>query len=115
MGTMRPTMRSSHVCLTGSSPRCPVRCRKPHVDHFLACLDRLCVTDPSRVAHVGDSLHHDVAGANAAAIPSIFVTSGIHASEFDWTFGQLPPDLELEHLFAREGLRPTHVVASFQF
>ena len=31
------------------------------------------------VAHVGDSLHHDVVGANAAGIDSIFVLGGIHA------------------------------------
>ena len=33
------------------------------------------------VAHVGDSLHHDVVGANAAGIDSIFVLGGIHAKE----------------------------------
>ncbi|KAL7528873.1 hypothetical protein ACHAXR_002682 [Thalassiosira sp. AJA248-18] len=33
------------------------------------------------VLHVGDSLEHDVAGANAAGIDSVFVLGGIHARE----------------------------------
>ena len=34
-----------------------------------------------RIAHVGDSLHHDVAGANSAGIDSIFIMGGIHSDE----------------------------------
>jgi ribonucleotide monophosphatase NagD (HAD superfamily) len=33
------------------------------------------------VAHVGDSLEHDIVGANAAGIDSIFVIGGIHAKD----------------------------------
>jgi len=78
---------------------------KPNPRHFHACLDNLGVTwdnsnnndnnasnngntnaasksnIPGVVAHVGDSLEHDVAGANAAGIDSIFVLGGIHAKE----------------------------------
>ena len=39
---------------------------KPYQPGFAACLSLLpSGTDPSRVLHVGDSLEHDVAGANA--------------------------------------------------
>ena len=60
---------------------------KPNPRHFHSCLDNLGMKSfdvDSKiygVAHVGDSLHHDVVGANAAGIDSIFVLGGIHAKE----------------------------------
>lgn len=65
---------------------------KPNPRHFLACLDNLKIPYDTQqqqqqqqsilgVAHVGDSLEHDVVGANAAGIDSIFVLGGIHAEE----------------------------------
>jgi len=42
---------------------------------------------PERILAVGDSLAHDVRGANAAGIAAAFVTDGIHREAF-------PPDLE---------------------
>lgn len=83
---------------------------KPNPRHFHACLENLGVVTrddnnnnnnvnngntnnnaaastksniPGVVtaAHVGDSLEHDIAGANAAGIDSIFVLGGIHAEE----------------------------------
>lgn len=46
---------------------------KPREEHFYACLRELNL-DANRVAHVGDSLHHDIAGANAAGISNVFIT-----------------------------------------
>jgi ribonucleotide monophosphatase NagD (HAD superfamily) len=91
---------------------------KPDVEHFDACIRKLNIPK-HRVAHVGDSLHHDIAGANAANIPSIFVTSGIHASQlFDTTspsFGEMPDHQSLYKLFNDEGsIYPTHVVPAFR-
>jgi len=51
---------------------------KPHPAAFEAALASLGVP-PSRVLHVGDSLLHDVAGARAAGVDSLFVAGGIHA------------------------------------
>jgi ribonucleotide monophosphatase NagD (HAD superfamily) len=92
--------------------------RKPRKEQFLACAQALgCHEDLSRVAHVGDSLHHDVAGAAGAGIASIFVASGIHASDLGIvSYGQVPSRSRLEALFRREmadALVPTHVVSSF--
>ena len=62
---------------------------KPNPRHFHACLENLGIKLESNtmsipsVAHVGDSLEHDVAGANAAGIDSIFVLGGIHARELN--------------------------------
>jgi HAD superfamily hydrolase (TIGR01459 family) len=87
---------------------------KPHAEHFQACIDRLGI-DKSRVAHVGDSLHHDIAGAAAAGVPNIFVTSGIHAKDLGTSFGDLPEKDCLESLFEEyDSVEPTHVVPAFR-
>jgi len=83
---------------------------KPHPEHFRACLDKLNLNN---VAHVGDSLHHDIAGANAAGIDSVFVTSGIHCDELKSRFGAMPSDTELKALFQKEASTPTHVISTF--
>ena len=87
---------------------------KPQPEHFQACIKALDLP-PGRVAHVGDSLHHDIAGANAAGIPSIFITSGIHSSQLKTSFGQLPDRDLLEKLMVEEGGHlPVHVVPAFR-
>lgn len=89
---------------------------KPNVEHFQACVDLLVGMEKSRIAHVGDSLQHDVLGANRCGIPSIFVSSsGIHANELGVDFGELPSRDALETLFEKEnGIVPTHVVSAFR-
>ena len=87
---------------------------KPHVEHFQACLDKLGLP-ADRVAHVGDSLHHDIAGATAAGIPTVFVTSGIHATELQTTsFGEMPTKDALEDVLREYQTTPTHVVPAFR-
>jgi len=102
---------------------------KPHVSHFEACLRELGAAENgrSRVVHVGDSLHHDVAGANAAGIDCVFVTGGIHhddlmglgesmtKAEREMTpVGIMPEKEALAALFKREGIVPKLVVPMFQ-
>lgn len=115
---------------------------KPNMRHFHACLDNLGIAFDANaksipgVAHVGDSLEHDVAGANESGIDSIFVLGGIHAKEL----GLLPTGCEdggiaiidddgirgqetagitkkeltmkLQSFFEDKGIWPTHVVPS---
>ena len=113
---------------------------KPHTEHFEACLRKLeedrskkeeqngKEMEPLRVAHVGDSLHHDIAGANAAGVPSIFIVGGIHAEELlspqkdtetkdnsDSSRTRMPTDVQLREFFEREGITPTHVLSVFQY
>jgi len=91
---------------------------KPHEEHFNACLQELGL-DAHRVAHVGDSLHHDIAGANAANIPNIFITGGIHSEALDQPIGNadfVPSIQSLESLFDVNGSHvPTHVMPLFKF
>ena len=115
---------------------------KPNPRHFISCLHNLGISiddeeQVSGVAHIGDSLEHDVAGANAAGIDSIFVIGGIHAKDLGLSptgsdgsgFVVLEKDDDqnisssncitrndlipkLRRLFAEKGIHPTHVVPS---
>ena len=88
---------------------------KPHAEHFEACLDLLGV-DASKAIHVGDSLHHDICGANAAKIDSLWITSsGVHCEELQADFGILPEEARMMDLLQREGHYPTHAMAAFRF
>lgn len=87
---------------------------KPQPEHFQACLRTLDLP-AHRVCHVGDSLHHDIAGANSAGVASMFVTSGIHLKDFGTCFGELPQTQSLENFIEAEGgIIPTHVVPAFR-
>jgi ribonucleotide monophosphatase NagD (HAD superfamily) len=87
---------------------------KPSVEHFEACIRKLGLPK-HRVAHVGDSLHHDISGAVAAGIPNVFVTSGIHRRQFGTQFGEQPDDDVLKQVLEEEGnVQPTHVVPAFR-
>ena len=109
---------------------------KPHAPAFDAALRMLGPdVEPARVLHVGDSLLHDVAGANAAGIHSLFIGGGIHASELgiaDAAASEAEPaggaaaggDADgadglqaaaLEKVFARYGCRPTMSASAFRW
>jgi ribonucleotide monophosphatase NagD (HAD superfamily) len=111
---------------------------KPHKQGFDECLALLPeATDPARVLHVGDSLAHDVAGANRAGLDSLFVAAGIHSGELRalasrvdetvsdecdmQTSARWTSDMEissdiLERLFqANDGQRPTYTIAQFRW
>ena len=85
---------------------------KPYPNSFEACIQKLGL-DKSKVAHVGDSMHHDVAGAVGAGIASVFVTSGIHSDDLKTSFGKMPSQEELEMLFDGSKITPTHVIPAF--
>ena len=64
---------------------------------------------------VGDSIEHDVAGANAAGIHSLFVAGGIHAAEVGLGAdgdGGLSADA-LERTFETYGSSPTYTARAF--
>ena len=88
---------------------------KPHVPHFEACLQYLNLSK-DKVAHVGDSLHHDVKGANDSGVDSIFVAGGIHRTELlrGCVLGDVPDKNDLKKLFKKHSQIPTHVVPMFR-
>jgi len=54
---------------------------KPHAPVFDAVADAMALP-PGRIAMVGDSLEHDIAGAKSAGWSAIFVQNGLHAAAF---------------------------------
>ncbi|WP_407147152.1 TIGR01459 family HAD-type hydrolase [Bradyrhizobium sp. ORS 86] len=50
---------------------------KPHMPIFAAALDRLGHPAPARVLMIGDSLDHDIAGAHAAGMLTLFLRAGV--------------------------------------
>lgn len=97
---------------------------KPHAAHFDACVTKLNIPK-DRVVHVGDSLHHDIKGANDCGVDCVFIASGVHAKELDCGINKVVAAREdekdcddirekeqcLEDLFMKEGgIVPTHVL-----
>jgi HAD superfamily hydrolase (TIGR01459 family) len=83
---------------------------KPHAPIYGACLDALEGLQPTEIVAVGDSVEHDVRGANGVGIDCCFVTGGIHDEEFP--AGATSPEREarLADLSQRFGARPRWVV-----
>ncbi|PHT67113.1 hypothetical protein T459_31538 [Capsicum annuum] len=70
--------------------------------------------DASDCIAVGDSLHHDIKGANAAGIASAFITGGIHATELGLNkFGEVADDNSVHALALKNDAYPTYVLPSF--
>ena len=84
---------------------------KPGVAHFSAAL-RAAGVDAARALMVGDSLHHDILGAAAAGLDSLFVVeSGVHSSDLAEVSGA-----GVERLAADEGVPvPTFVMRKFRW
>jgi HAD superfamily hydrolase (TIGR01459 family) len=62
---------------------------KPHAPIFIAALDRLGRPNPGRVLMIGDSLDHDVAGARAAGMLALLISSGVHRASLQSPSGDL--------------------------
>lgn len=63
---------------------------------------------------VGDSLHHDIKGANLAGISSVLTTGGIHATELGLTtFGESAAESSVRALSIKYEAYPTYVLPSF--
>ena len=87
---------------------------KPYKEHFDACIRDLGLPK-DKVVHVGDSLHHDIAGANDTGIASIFVVGGVHRDEVGCELGSVPTRESLDGLFNKHKQTPTHVVPVLKF
>ncbi|XP_021751929.1 uncharacterized protein LOC110717516 isoform X2 [Chenopodium quinoa] len=65
---------------------------------------------------VGDSLHHDIMGANVAGMQSVFITGGIHADELGLHhFGEVAEASKVQELASKCGTYPTYVVPAFSW
>jgi HAD superfamily hydrolase (TIGR01459 family) len=82
---------------------------KPHAAVYGACLDALDGLDPAEVVAIGDSMEHDVKGANNAGIASCFLTDGIHRASFPPGAPEAATLREVEALAARHAAAPDWV------
>lgn len=74
----------------------------------------MTAVDASDCIAIGDSLHHDIKGANAAGIASAFITCGIHATELGLgKFGEVTDDNSIHALALQNNAYPTYVLPSF--
>ncbi|XP_057748828.1 uncharacterized protein LOC130967824 [Arachis stenosperma] len=73
-------------------------------------------THVSECIAVGDSLHHDIKGANAAGIESVFITGGIHATELGLDgFGEVADSSSVQALATKYDAFPSYVSPSFSW
>ncbi len=89
---------------------------KPHAPAYEACLALLAMgreSDGRRVLGVGDSLRTDIAGAEAAGLDSVLVTSGIHARELGLDFAEQPDPVRLSETCRRAGHLPVAAITAF--
>ena len=84
---------------------------KPHAPVYERCL--LHEPGARPVLAIGDSLYHDIGGANAAAIDSLFIASGIHNADAG-ADGESPlVQGKLDALYVKEGQVPTYAMKCF--
>ena len=85
---------------------------KPHPAIYASCLDALgCPRE--RVLALGDSIEHDILGANRVAVRSALVAGGVHASALALAWGQLPT-AEVWRGFAADAVaRPDYLLPAF--
>jgi HAD superfamily hydrolase (TIGR01459 family) len=81
---------------------------KPGAEMYRASL--AVAPTSSRPLAIGDSLHHDIAGANGAGIESVLVTSGIHATELGVEDGGTLSADRLDAVCTEYGARPDYAM-----
>ncbi|CAL5225478.1 g8300 [Coccomyxa viridis] len=88
---------------------------KPASAIYEVALEMLEVQDPKQVLAIGDSMEHDIAGAQAAGCDSLFVAGGIHAEEAGVQQNQQEMKREgMEKLFSEHSTEPTFAISYLQ-
>ena len=83
---------------------------KPSCEIYEESTKKISNLDKSKILAVGDSIHHDIAGANNFGIDSLLITSGIHHDCFDQSSPQWQSDRNKLQKFENE---PTFVCSNF--
>ncbi|QRZ16235.1 TIGR01459 family HAD-type hydrolase (plasmid) [Paracoccus methylovorus] len=78
---------------------------KPHPRIYRTAIVELGLS-PSRVLGVGDSLLHDVAGAQQSGLDSLFVLHGVHRDKIDVSI----PETLIQEIAAHAPHRPTWMI-----
>ena len=85
---------------------------KPSIEIYREATKNFKKITKKRMLAIGDSIHHDIKGAENFGIDSLLITSGIHKSIFD----QSKPiwDNEKNNLLKYK-IKPTYMCSKFQF
>ena len=83
---------------------------KPSCEIYEESTKKISNIDKSKILAVGDSIHHDIVGANNFGIDSLLITSGIHHDCFDQSSPQWQSDRNKLQKFGNE---PTFVCSNF--
>ena len=78
---------------------------KPNLSVYKKCFE--LAPNTKKILAIGDSLHHDIAGANNAGIDSVLITSGIHAFDLKTVPGSKANQKDVDSLCSRTGITPT--------
>ena len=84
---------------------------KPHAPVYRTCFS--LEPDCGPAVAIGDSLHHDIGGANRAGIDSVLIAGGIHARELAANEEGCIDKERLDALCRSEGQAPTYVLPRF--
>ncbi|KAL4193734.1 hypothetical protein AMTRI_Chr06g178300 [Amborella trichopoda] len=77
---------------------------------------QMAKVDASDCIAIGDSLHHDIKGANSTGILSALITGGIHADELGLTdCGEATASTAIEALTSKYGAYPSYVLPAFKW
>jgi HAD superfamily hydrolase (TIGR01459 family) len=82
---------------------------KPYAPVYGACLDALDGLESPEIVAIGDSLEHDIKGAENVGIASCFLMGGIHAGGFPQDASRAAQQHHLDELCARYDTRPDWV------
>ncbi|MDI9313470.1 MAG: TIGR01459 family HAD-type hydrolase [Hydrotalea sp.] len=88
-----------------------VRFGKPAREVYEMCFQEF--PSAKKIIGIGDSLDHDIIGAQRAGIDSLFILGGIHAGDVMPQGGEPPQEDKMKRLFTRHGVTPHFVLDSF--
>jgi HAD superfamily hydrolase (TIGR01459 family) len=87
---------------------------KPYPAIYKASLDALDCA-PDKVIAVGDSVDHDVLGADRAKLTSALIPGGVHGSELGVAWGELPKAEAWSRFAEKAPAQPAYLLAAFNW
>jgi HAD superfamily hydrolase (TIGR01459 family) len=86
---------------------------KPHPPIYAACFRALQGCRRERIVAVGDSIEHDILGAERVGLASAFVTGGIHVEELEGRWGEMPDAVAWSRFLEGAAARPDYLLPAF--
>lgn len=84
---------------------------KPYQTSYDLAMEKLGLSDPSRILAVGDAMRTDIKGATGANIDSVLVAGGLHAEDWGLSLGDQPTLKQIEAAIGEFGFAPTAVIS----